>query len=509
MKITQSSVSNKVNFGYDKKLNAKLVKRLEASEQTPVIQTLYKVNENCNFVEDKLRQLERGRSATDKNEAQINILLDYFMDAKTFLCLAVNRLFPDLNFIKKECDGYDKESIEMNLPPESEDAIGVKRAYMWREMMVDGLSGEIDALTSYVDADDKDEDLNPPDYDDYDEEEDYDFREVAEEIGDEEYLKYLDELKQESEKVNNTSKKGISKKELTSDLVEKFIPQKNSPKSLDDVVGLDLIREDIKDLIIYPIEHPEEAKEREEDYGIEIPHFIVFHGPPGCGKTMLAQAIAAQTGCEMYSFDLSKIGSSFVNETTRNVGKAMEFVEKQAKKSKIPVILFMDEMDSVLAKRLNDSSGGTREDNKMVNALLTSISNAKDKNIMIIGATNMFDIIDPAVKRRVDLSAYIGLPNKDEINELLKMQLSKIKKAQTLANDDEKLKELSKELLGYSPSNIVNIIKAASKIAYKAQRELIKQDISDAIKQGSWEKVKEQDYIPQNKKSIKKMGFNS
>ena len=103
MKITQS-LNNKINFGYDKKLNARLVKRLESSEQTPVIQTLARVNENCNFVEGKIRQLERGRSTTDKNEAQINILMEYFMDAKTYLCSTVERLFPDLNFIKPPFD---------------------------------------------------------------------------------------------------------------------------------------------------------------------------------------------------------------------------------------------------------------------------------------------------------------------------------------------------------------------------------------------------------------------
>ena len=127
----------------------------------------------------------------------------------------------------------------------------------------------------------------------------------------------------------------------------------------------------------------------------------------------------------------------------------------------------------------------------------------------MIGATNMFDAIDPAAKRRIDLNAYVGLPNKEEIIKLLKMQLAKIKKGEKLSFDDEALKNVAIELLGYSPSNIVNMVKAASKIAYKAQREIIKEDIQEAIKQGSWEKIKEQEYLPESKKPAKRiMGFN-
>ena len=245
---------------------------------------------------------------------------------------------------------------------------------------------------------------------------------------------------------------------------------------------MDKIRDDIKELIIFPIEHPEEAQQRKLDYDIDIPHFIVFHGPPGCGKTMMAQAIAQETGCNMYTLDISKIGSSYVNETARNVNNAFEYVKQQAKKSEKPVILFLDEMDSMFAKRINDSSGGSREDNKTINSLLTLTTEAKENNIIIIGATNMFDIIDPAAKRRIDLNAYVGLPNKEEIVKLLKMRLNKFEKGKTLAQDEKALEALSRELGGHSPSNIVNIVKASAKIAYKSKRDLIKEDVQQAIK---------------------------
>ncbi|MBQ8847658.1 MAG: ATP-binding protein [Candidatus Gastranaerophilales bacterium] len=472
---------NSITFGYNKRLNNKLKARLEASEQTATIKTLTQVVDSCNQTEDQIRSLEKkDRAKTDENEFQINILLDYFIKTKKFVCTMVERLFPDLNYMKTECDTYDEESTKLEPNPLDSDEIGVKKAWLWRDMLVDELTEELDSYASYI-GDDVD------DIDDY----------IIEESS---------TTKIETPKPNATEQSKKTKKDEGTNLIEKFIPTKHSPKGLDDVVGLDAVREDVKDLIIYPIQHPQEAQQREEDYGIEIPHFIVFHGPPGCGKTMLAQAISQETGCDMYSFDISKVGGMYVNETSSNIGKAFEYVKQIAKKSEKPVILFLDEMDSMFAKRINSNSGGSREDNKTVNTLLTLTTEAQENNIIIIGATNMFDIIDPAAKRRVDMNAYIGLPNNDEIARLLEKSLSKYEKGKTLSQNKDALTILAQELKGHSPSNINNIIKTAFKLAYKAQREVTEQDIKDAIKQSSWEKIKEKDYMPENKAS-QKIGF--
>ena len=92
------------------------------------------------------------------------------------------------------------------------------------------------------------------------------------------------------------------------------------------------------------------------------------------GKTMLAEAIAAQTGCDMYTMDLSKVGTSYINETAKNIRKAFEFVSKKASKADKPVILFLDEMDSILSKRMSDNTEGSKEDNKSVSISIIALS---------------------------------------------------------------------------------------------------------------------------------------
>ena len=484
MKITP--VGN-INFGYNHDLNDKVINRLKQNEELPLNQALLKMNSACNSTERAIKTLEKyGRRGTDKNEEQINLLSDYFVEAKLYFAKIINRLFPDLNYLKTECDTYDKEAMNISMPRDANDCIGTRKAYMWREMLVDKMIDEIENTCEYAPYDLK----NPR-------------NNTTTSINEE----------PSANAPTPAPKPNLNKTVLDLDnedggqFISKFTPESHSPKSLDDVVGLKATREDIEDLIIFPLENPESAKQRQEDYGIEIPHFIVFHGPPGCGKTMLSEAISAQTGCEMFKMDISKVGSSYVNKTANNIGKAFEVIFNAAQKTEKPVILFMDEMDSVLSKR-TDATDGSKEDNKAVNTLLPLITSAKDKNVVIIGATNMYNLIDPAAKRRVELEAYIGLPDKKETGELIKKELEKIKMGQALAQNQEEIEKLSQELLGYSPSNIVSITKKASKNAYRAGREINTEDFEKALKEGSWAKTDEKKYLPENQQSKKNaIGF--
>ena len=455
-----SSVKN-INFGYDKRLNQKLNDRLNNSTQTPTIKLIGEMNSTCNAVESMIVQLENpSNGGTDRNEEQINILLSYFLTTKRTLCHLVERVFPDLNFLKRTIDTLDKEEVERAIIYENEPPEEVNKVcYKWREVLFQQLDGDLDSKAN----------LSTP---------------------------------------NGLSGVGVGfGEDGAQNSLMKFEPSSSSPKSLDDVIGLDSYKKKIRNFIIFPLEHPIEAKQREIDYGIKVPGFSVFYGPPGCGKTMLAEAIAAESGCDMYKLDLSQVGSTYVNGTVINIAKAFNELEEIAKKSPKPVLLFMDEMDSLMSKR-DGSESKSEEDNKVVNALLPLITGAQDKNILIIGATNMFDSLDPAVVRRIKFRPYIGLPNETDIKKLLIKELTSFKMGESLANNNEALDKLSRELVGYSPSNIVDMVRLASENAYYESREVIKNDIEKAILEGNFEKINEANYLPQNKKQNKSIkGF--
>ena len=90
------------SFGYNKKLNNALVKRLEESPKTPLYDSISSINEQCNKIEETIVRLEKQKNGgIDENENVINLLLEYFFEAKASLCSIVDKIFPDLNYLKK------------------------------------------------------------------------------------------------------------------------------------------------------------------------------------------------------------------------------------------------------------------------------------------------------------------------------------------------------------------------------------------------------------------------
>jgi len=307
MKI--NSIQN-VSFGYSHENHKKLEKKL-LEQQTPVNKMILRVARMCNATENSVNELER--QGIGKNASSINIMVDCLIPAKLFICNIVERLFPELNYRNEEYYTYVKETARRPLSEDSFNPQGIKTEYCWRDMICDSLTKQIAADGEYNTYSPEDLYSNE-DYDDtdYDEESAVDSR---------------PQTMQDRAKINVNP--AIKKNDIE---LEQFTPGKNSPKSLDDIVGLDKSREDIKNFILFPIKYPEEAKKREKDYGIEIPHFIVFHGPPGCGKTMLAEAIAVESDCPMYKVDLSQFGSSYVNGTVQMLSYAFDEIYKVSKK---------------------------------------------------------------------------------------------------------------------------------------------------------------------------------
>ncbi len=135
------------------------------------------------------------------------------------------------------------------------------------------------------------------------------------------------------------------------------------------------------------------------------------------------------------------------------------------------------------------------------------IETARDKNIIVIGATNKYDIVDDAIKRRFDEQIYIGMPDEKTREDVLKLTLSKWLKGKPLAENSDDIKEIASKLKGFPTSAIVILADKASNFARKdGRRDITKQDMFDAIDKNQNLKIDEKHY--KSKKEVK-VGFKN
>ena len=278
----------------------------------------------------------------------------------------------------------------------------------------------------------------------------------------------------------------------------------NPMYDFDDVIGLDVLKTELKNDVISYLKSPQKIQTDLEEYGVTMPKALLLYGPPGCGKTMITKALAREAGAELYRIDISKIGSKYINESSNNLQSAFDILYSKARKSKKPIIVFLDEVDS-LAIRRNASSPGSFENSKLTTTLLEAMEKSKEENMIIIAATNIYDVLDEAFVSRFEEQKFIGLLNKDEIKKLIVKNLSYRLKAQDLLNDKEALDELSGKLVGYSNRSIVHIIDTACKFAKNEKTDITKECFYHAIEESNLDKPDENKYRKKDK--TRKIGF--
>lgn len=284
-----------------------------------------------------------------------------------------------------------------------------------------------------------------------------------------------------------------------------FKPTKSSPKGLGDVVGMEELKQSFQEDIIDYVKNPTQAKLDEEEYGIRAPRGFLLYGPPGCGKTFITEALASECDFKMYKMNVSQIGAMYVNKSANNLEDAFNFLYKVAKDKDKPILLFMDEVDS-LAKDRNKQGTSGAEDMKLLTTLLKHIEQARDNNIIIFAATNKYNLLDDAFISRFDSVKYISLPEIEQIKALLENYLSKRSKGLELSQNKEDLEKLSKEMSGYSNRSIVFILDEACKIAKRDNRSNIRLNhIEEVIKKSNMQKVDEVDYKKDEQENSRKI----
>ncbi|KRY68440.1 Transitional endoplasmic reticulum ATPase -like protein 2 [Trichinella pseudospiralis] len=234
-----------------------------------------------------------------------------------------------------------------------------------------------------------------------------------------------------------------------------------------DIGGLESVKKELQELVQYPVEHPEKYLK----FGMQPSRGVLFYGPPGCGKTLLAKAIAHECQANFISIKGPELLTMWFGESEANVRDVFDKARAAA-----PCVLFFDELDSIAKARggsLGDADsieavlGGAAD--RVINQILTEMDGmTSKKNVFIIGATNRPDIIDPAILRpgRLDQLVYIPLPDEQSRVQILKAALRK----SPLSNDVD-LGFLAKMTHGFSGADLTEICQRACKLAIRENIE--------------------------------------
>merc|ERR1719449_100514 len=175
----------------------------------------------------------------------------------------------------------------------------------------------------------------------------------------------------------------------------------------DSIGGLENTKRELQEMILYPIEHPEKF----EKFGMHPSKGVLFYGPPGCGKTLLAKAVASETSANFVSIKGPELLTMWFGESEANVREVFDKARAAA-----PCVLFFDELDSIAQQRGGNSGDGGGAGDRVMNQLLTEMDGmGAKKQVFIIGATNRPDIMDTALMRpgRLDQLIYIPMPDEE------------------------------------------------------------------------------------------------
>ncbi len=235
----------------------------------------------------------------------------------------------------------------------------------------------------------------------------------------------------------------------------------------DSVGGLDEQILQVREAIELPLERPELFKK----VGIQPPKGILLVGPPGCGKTMLAKAVASQTEASFIRMVGSELAQKYIGEGGRMVRELFSLA-----KDKSPAIIFLDEIDAIGAKRLDSATSGDREVQRTLMQLLAELDGFDAlEDVKIIAATNRPDILDDALLRpgRFDRVIEIPLPDENGRKTILSIHFDKMSTSRINVG---KIVELTE---GFSGAELKATTVEAGMIAIREGRSKVKQD--DAI----------------------------
>jgi len=224
----------------------------------------------------------------------------------------------------------------------------------------------------------------------------------------------------------------------------------------DDIGGIENVKRDLKEAVEWPLKYPDSFLAM----GVSAPKGVLLYGPPGTGKTLLAKAVASESEANFIQIKGPSLLSMWVGKSEEGVRKIFERARQVS-----PCIIFFDEIDSLAGRRGGGMGGGTKVAENVLNQMLAEMDGIEDlTNVIVVGATNRPDILDPALMRpgRFDRIVHVPVPN-----ELGRYEILKIHTKKTPLDKSVDIKKISEETIGYTGADLESLAREAAMLALR------------------------------------------
>ncbi|MGQ4890970.1 MAG: AAA family ATPase [Candidatus Njordarchaeia archaeon] len=249
-----------------------------------------------------------------------------------------------------------------------------------------------------------------------------------------------------SSKKTISKSRGAERDDLSKIIKEAIVTEKPDIK-WDDIADLEDVKRTLMEAIVWPMLRPDLFEGSRQPW-----KGILLFGPPGCGKTLLAKAVAGNINATFFNVDSSIILSKWFGESAKIVRELFKMARKNQ-----PAIIFIDEVDALASTREGSENDAMRRVKTTLLSQMDGLYSKKGERLVVIAATNLPEDIDPAFRRRFEKRIYVPPPNKEARKEIFKIHLKGIEVSNDV--DFDKLAELTE---GYTGSDIALIVREAS-----------------------------------------------
>jgi len=236
--------------------------------------------------------------------------------------------------------------------------------------------------------------------------------------------------------------------EQDDDKFDDLVMKEKPNVSWKEVIGLEDAKNALRESIVYPTKRP-------DLFPLGWPRGLLFYGPPGCGKTILAAATASEIDGYFVNVDGASMMSKWLGEAEKNVSKLFKMAHALNEREGKPVILFIDEVDSLLGARSSEVGGEIRTKNQFLSEMDGVNDKGKNVKLYVIGATNKPWSLDWPFLRRFQKRIYVPLPSLEARENLFNLFTAPLKKDTRLKTHD-----LAKLFEGYSASDVKDVCQA-------------------------------------------------